>query len=305
MKFSTVDKLNVVYLAMVSGLVIGFHGRVNHWLQIPLLFAAYVVVIVTLAWIGSRWPRNPLLTMLRLVYPLMALPWVYGAIGDYVLVLHGHFLDDRMKAWEHGLFGVYPNVYLEHFVSRSLTELMMACYFSYYFYVIVPPLTLMAQRRYVDLERYVFSVLVAFYACYLGFVMLPLVGPIVSLKGAFAQPELNGYVITPVQSYIMAHGDPPGTCFPSSHVAVAWTGLLCIRQCFGKRIFRVILPSTAMLTVAVVYNRYHYISDSLAGLATAGVCYGFCVWFFKRVGAPSRSAATQPVREDSGALTTA
>jgi membrane-associated phospholipid phosphatase len=67
----------------------------------------------------------------------------------------------------------------------------------------------------------------------------------------------------------------------------------------------VILPSTAMLTVAVVYNRYHYISDSLAGLATAGVCYGFCVWFFKRVGAPSRSAATQPVREDSGALTTA
>jgi membrane-associated phospholipid phosphatase len=67
--------------------------------------------------------------------------------------------------------------------------------------------------------------------------------------------------------------DPQGTCFPSSHVAVAWVALFCLRRIFGNRWFALILPFTLSLTVAVVYNRYHYLADALAGLATAWLCY--------------------------------
>ncbi len=305
MKLSSVDTLNVIYLAIVSGLVLAFHDRVTHWIRLPLLLVAYALVIALMAWTGGRHPGSRPLRMLRLVYPLMALPFVYGAIENYVLVVHGHFLDVRMNEWEHGLFGAYPNVYLERFVSRPLNEFMMASYFSFYFYVIAPSLTLLAQERYADLERFVFTILVTFYACYLGFVLLPLVGPVLSLKDTFALPELRGYVFAPLQSFIMAHGNPPGTCFPSSHVAVAWTGLLCMRQCFGKKVFWGILPLTVSLTVAVVYNRYHYVSDSLAGLATAGVCYASCDWFLRRVRRPDKTAEGESVRDEDRALTTA
>lgn len=306
MKLSRVDTLTVSYLVVVSGLVIGFHDRVSQWARLPVLFAAYVFIIAALAWTAVRLPENRALRTLRLVYPLMALPFVYGSIEHYVLVLHGHFLDARMNAWEHGLFGVYPNVFLEHFVSRPLTEFMMACYFSFYFYVIVPALILMGQQRTTDLERFVFTVLVAFYACYLGFVLLPLVGPGLSLRSAFALPELQGYVFAPIQCFIMTHADPMGTCFPSSHVAVAWTSLLCIRRIFGTKVFWRILPFTIGLTVAVVYNRFHYLSDSIAGLAMAGLCYGSCARLFNRVDKSNPSAETgRSGREDGRALSTA
>jgi hypothetical protein len=290
MNLKPVDILTFAYLALVSILVAVFHGRVNQWYFFPLAFGAYGLAILALAWSHGRWPANRVILFLRLTYPLIAVPFIYEAIEKYVLIFYGHFLDAGMNAWEQTVFGVRPNIYLERFVSRPLTEFMMAAYFSYYLYIIAPPLALFFQKRYADLERLVFTFLFTFYVCYLGFVFLPVLGPVFSLKNAFTLPELNGYFFAPLQHFIMTHGDPVGTCFPSSHVAVAWAGLLSIRQFFGKKAFRIVLPFTACLTFGVVYNRYHYLTDAIAGLATAGLCYVFCLWFFQRQ-RPSEPAA--------------
>jgi len=67
----------------------------------------------------------------------------------------------------------------------------------------------------------------------------------------------------------MAHGDPNGACLPSAHVAGAWAGLLGIRRAFGRSTFAWLLVPTIGLTVAVVYTRYHYLTDAVAGLIVA------------------------------------
>jgi membrane-associated phospholipid phosphatase len=148
----------------------------------------------------------------------------------------------------------------------------MAVYFSYYFYLILPPLILFFGRRYVELNFYVFFITFTFYAAYLGFLAVPVAGPVHALASEFTLPQLTGYVFTPLQSLLMQL-DPKGTCFPSSHVAVSWVALFCLRRIFGKRWFWLIFPFTVSLTISVVYNRYHYLADALAGLATAWICY--------------------------------
>jgi membrane-associated phospholipid phosphatase len=305
MKVSPVDVLNAIYLSMVTLIVIAFHERIDEWYRTPLLFVVYGLAIAAILLSRRRWPGSRALRFFHRVYSLFALPFLYKNIEKYVLVFHGHFLDAGMNTWERRLFGVYPNLYLEQFVSRPMTEFMMATYFSYYLYVIVPPLILFGQNRDVALERYVFSILFTFYACYLGFLLVPVLGPILSLKHSFARPDLTGYVFAPLQGFIMEHGDPMGTCFPSSHVAVAWAGILSMRHCFGKKTFWSILPATICLTVAVVYNRYHYLSDAIAGLATAVICNAVCLRVFRSTSLSRRHAGHQSERDRNGALTTA
>jgi len=74
---------------------------------------------------------------------------------------------------------------------------------------------------------------------------------------------------TRVQRFLMAHGDPSGACFPSAHVAGAWASVLTIRELWGRRAFLAVLVPTIGLTVAVVYTRYHYLTDAFGGLVIA------------------------------------
>ncbi|MFF4218435.1 phosphatase PAP2 family protein [Streptomyces nondiastaticus] len=122
------------------------------------------------------------------------------------------------------------------------------------------------------MERYVLCLCLASCLCFLVFVALPLAGPITSLAGAFSPPQLHGYVAQPLQAWLMRNADPPGTCFPSSHVAGAWAGALALRTGDVPRAAaRVMTAAAVVVTVAVVYCRYHYVLDAVAGTAVAAL----------------------------------
>jgi len=288
-KFKPVDWLNFAYLALVSVLVSLFHRHVEHWGLLILAFAGYALVILGLVWLEPRLRGRSWFLFLRHLYPLLAIPLLYESIEKYATLFHGRYLDAEMIAFEAAVFGGSPNLWLERLVTPLFTEYMMAAYFSYYLYSVLPPLLLFARRRYQDLDRFTFNLLLAFFVCYLGFLAVPLLGPIHVLKDHFTIPALTGYVFAPLQRFIMTHGDPLGTCFPSSHVAVAWVGLLSIRQAFGSRIFWILSPFTVSLTMAVFYNRYHYVTDAAAGLLTA-----FAVFWLASTLDKGRSAYVTP-----------
>ncbi|WP_424887377.1 phosphatase PAP2 family protein [Streptomyces sp. XH2] len=122
------------------------------------------------------------------------------------------------------------------------------------------------------LDRYVLCLCLASYLCFLGFIALPLAGPIASLAGAFSPPQLHGYLAQPLQAWLMENADPPGTCFPSSHVAGAWAGALALRRSdVPGAAARVMTTAAAVVTVAVVYCRYHYVLDAVADTAVAAL----------------------------------
>ncbi|HEY2792498.1 MAG TPA: phosphatase PAP2 family protein [Micromonosporaceae bacterium] len=267
------DVLTLGYLTVVAALVTIFHSKVHNWYAYPLAFAVGAVLVCVLAATYHRRPDVRVLAFFRWSYPLFFSLVLYPAIGPYVLILRGHFLDGGMNAWEQRAFGGHPNLVLDRIASPPLTEVLYACYFGFYLFFLVPPLALFVRRRYADLERYVFTLMAALYVCYLGFLVVPLAGPGASLAGQFHPATLTGYVIVPVQKFIMANGDPAGACFPSAHVAGAWAAMLAIRRVFGRRVFWIVFPIAVGLTVAVVYTRYHYLSDALAGLVVAVVVF--------------------------------
>jgi membrane-associated phospholipid phosphatase len=288
------DALTLGYFTIVSVLVTIFHTKVHSWYAFPLSFALAAIAVCALVAAHDARPEQRTIAFARWAYPLFFAIVVYREIDRYVLVLRGHYLDAGMNAWEQRAFGGHPNVLIDRLASPPLTEFLYACYFGFYLFFLVPPLILFARRRYADLERYIVALMTPLYVCYLGFLVVPLMGPGYSLSGQFHPATLTGYVIVPLQKFIMAKGDPAGACFPSAHVAGAWAAMFAIRSIFGRRAFWAAVPFTVCLTIAVVYTRYHYLSDALAGLAVAVTC-------FATVRANNWRLVTPPTQEKSTA----
>ncbi|HEY1488295.1 MAG TPA: phosphatase PAP2 family protein [Micromonosporaceae bacterium] len=272
LRLRPIDALTIGYLAVVSLLITIFHAKVHSWYVFPLGFAVAAVVVCALVAAYAARPESRPIAFFRFAYPLFFSLGLYPIIGRYVLILRGHYLDAGMNAWEERVFGGHPNVVLDRLASPPLTEFLYACYFGFYLFFLIPPLILFARRRYADLERYVYALMAALYACYLGFLVVPLTGPGYSLAGDYHPATLTGYLMVPLQKFIMANGDPVGACFPSAHVAGAWAATFAIGGIFSRRAFWRVFPFTVFLTIAVVYTRYHYLSDAIAGLAVALAC---------------------------------
>ncbi|MFC4013830.1 phosphatase PAP2 family protein [Nonomuraea purpurea] len=235
--------------------------RLPDWPALLLGYALATVLIgYALPWCERRRPGNRAVSLIRFAGPLLVLPFVYAAAARTVLVLHGRYLDEAVTTWETALFGTSPNAAVAALATPPLTEVLMLCYFSFYGCFLLP-FILRGQGRAALAERYLFAALLTLLTCYLGFIAVPLAGP------ALEQPP--GYLIAAVQDHIMRTLDPPGTCFPSPHVAGAWITLLCLRRSLSVPARRVLWTLTSGLTVAVVYAGYHYVVDVVAGLAVA------------------------------------
>jgi membrane-associated phospholipid phosphatase len=269
MRLRSVDLLTLGYVTPISIFVLVDRNRVESWPTVEIAFLAVIAAVVTFQVLDRMFPDSAWVSRLRVMYPLALVPMLYLIVGRYSLLFHATFLDATVNRFELAVFGVHPNLLLDHLVSRPMTELMTLAYISYYGYFIVPPLVLAVRGRDRDLERYVFALTLALYVCYLSFLVVPLAGPVYTLRNSFQPALLHGYLVTPVVRAFMASADPLGACFPSAHVAGSWAAVLCLRRTFRPVVFRCVAPFTLLLTVAVVYSRYHYLVDALAGLVVA------------------------------------
>jgi hypothetical protein len=285
------DYTTLVYLGLVILALALFGGHLPSQKSQLAGYLAYAAAILPLAAVSSRWPRNRWLAFLRLGYPLLAIFFLYQAIEGHALLLHSHFLDAEVANGERGVFGFYPNLALEAIVSRPLTEFLKFSYFSYYFYILLPPLLLFIRRRDADLATFIFTTSLTFYVSFVIFVLVPLEGPRYLLARQFSLPHLDGYLFAPLQDLIMSRAAVRGTCFPSSHLAVAWVSLFMVRRFFGPRPFWLILPFTVSMTFAIVYNRYHYAVDAPAGLLVGWLCWHLSHWLLRRFPSPTEPAA--------------
>jgi membrane-associated phospholipid phosphatase len=280
--FRPTDVLNLGYFGLLFSLIAILHDRVRDPSLLLVQFGLSGLGVLAIARLGDSFPDTAWIRLLRHVYPVLLLPATYKAIGRYVLVLRGHFVDTAMNAWESRVLGVHPNLLLERLASPAATEVLMFCYFCFYAYFVVPPVYFLVTRRYRHLESYIFALILPSYLCYLGFLVVPVLGPALSLREKFVEPRLPGYAFTSLVNSITIHGDSVGANFPSSHVAVAWSCFIATRQLVSRMASWIILPFNVGLTLATVYGRFHYVTDAVAGLMVATVCSLFAGALYPR-----------------------
>jgi membrane-associated phospholipid phosphatase len=288
------DTLISLFLILLSLISLLFAARVSHWWLLILINFGVIAYAFLIAWLrhktGNRllrwlhdWNTIPLLIYcFKEVYFLIQ-PIYRGRVFDWLLIEI-----DRL------LFRVDPTIWLMGQSHPYLTEILQVAYSLFYILFLIIGYEIYLRNDMGQFSRLRFAIAYGFILSYTGYLLLPAVGPRFTLHDyAKINIELPGVLLTPHLRWFVDSGDsiPVGAsnavacvlaqrdAFPSGHTMMT---LVLITLGFQWRIRSrfLILAVGALLIVATVYLRYHYVVDDLAGAILAVLClrttHGFC-----------------------------
>lgn len=304
--YAFIDYLTQGYVILVGLLLLGFQGRnVTGWGWFLLAHIALLLTLHGLIQAHARWPRLRWLAFLRQYYPILCYAGFYRESGFLNQMLFQGYLDAGFLRLEQSWFGWQPGIELmQRFPQRWIAEALYLGYFSYYLMIGGVGLALLLRNR-KQFNHFIAVVSCVFYACYLTYIITPVVGPRILTRGVVPDPPLAaaGYDVPPpvpdsVESaatyqlmlFIYDHFETPGAAFPSSHVAIAITTLY-FSFLYLPRIRWLHLVLTVLLCIATVYGRYHYVVDVPAGMLTAALLIPLANRLYARFGPAEREPA--------------
>jgi len=263
-----VDILLLAYVAVVSAVAA---ARLSTFPDCAWVLGANALIVVLILLL-TRPDLGAFGRLVRDVYPIVLLLGLYASLD----ILNGggrvpaH--DATVQGWEAALFGGQPSRdWWQAAPSRFWSTVLHGAYFSYYFVILAPTLTLLRRADRAPLRRFVLAVMTTFVICYLWFIFFPVAGPYY----AFPRPS-GSFVANPMARMVyavLAQGSSFGAAFPSSHVAAS-VAATAVTWSASRRLGIALGIATAFLTVGVVYCQMHYAVDAIAGLmvgATVGV----------------------------------
>jgi membrane-associated phospholipid phosphatase len=266
-----------VYLGLTAPLI-PLGGIDGPRLALLGLHLATLVPLLTL----HRWGgRGRIRRVVADLAPLLLVGTLYAELPFLMEGMPGpvRYHDLLIGAWEEAIFGTQPAfTWAGAWPFTPLSELLHACYFSYYAMIYAPPLMLYVgvtrvrgdrRRAY---EETVLALVLAFLACFVVFIVLPVQGP----RYLGVPPGVPDGPVRRLVLLVLESASSRGAAFPSSHVSVAVAqALLALR--FQPRVGRWTAAVAVGLAAGAVYGGFHYGIDALSGaavgvLAAAAAC---------------------------------
>lgn len=214
--------------------------------------------------------------------PFFMLLFMYFSLwGNATHLVITHDRDPDLIAWDQRLFGFQASVALQRIVSPALTAWME---FAYSFHL--PNIPIVACFLYIWRPRKRFremvsGVLLVTAFGLMGYLLVPGVGPMYSLRDQFTVPLSQPFTLLSQQTDFVNFARVQRDVFPSLHVGISFVvWMYAYRN--SKRLFWILSPFILSLWVSTVYLRYHYLVDVVAGLILAPLCFLLSNWLFMR-----------------------
>jgi membrane-associated phospholipid phosphatase len=265
------DLLTLAFLLLFSCLAV-FSASVNpSWASLLATYAALAVAILAAAVYRTRVGPAKKMSYLSIVATVIAVPFIFNSLGQLIAVIHPTTFDARLIAIDQAIFGVHPTVWMERLISPALTAFLQFAYISYYFIPLALVVVLIVRGRSEEFEKTLFGILLCFYLSYVGYLLVPAIGPRFTLS-YFQTVDLQvPLFIETIQDLLNGLEKNKTDAFPSGHTAVS---LLCLYYAWKNRekiLFAGLIPVVTGLIFSTVYLRYHYVIDVIAGIALTGL----------------------------------
>ena len=222
--------------------------------------------------------------LLRYFYLAALVPLFFTALHYWIPVLKANSVDPQLVRLDARLLGVHPTIFLEKMTTPLLTEFLQWCYTSFYFWPPLVAITLIWQKRWLDLDYFISLISSGFYISYFGYVLFPALGPRFYLAHLQTIPLRGLWTFHWIQNVLNSLENIQWDAFPSGHTAVVVLILIFVYSRM-RHLFYVFLPLGIFLIFSTVYLRYHYVVDVLAGMVLAVVTLLF-VYGLMRVALP-------------------
>ena len=246
-----------------------FHGRIAHPAAVVGRNLAYIGLYAGASAFALRAGSRTLRFLLRTASVQLMYLQIFLTARDLQLLFFT-WRDASVLSWERAIFGTQPLVAVQKLYSPLLTEWM---FFVYVVYIVIYPIlgaVIFFRRGEEANEDYLFQLGLVNLLCGLGFILYPVAGPLrwEEARALLTEPIPSGGVFGAIAEYIRSHVHAPGGTIPSPHCAVA-TVMWFMALKYTRRGFWWLAPVILSLYVSTVYGRFHYLSDSLIGIAIA------------------------------------
>lgn len=274
---SPVDFISSVFLLFLTFLNLIFFSRVILWKELVLINIAITALIVFFALLAEKKQTILLIGIHRwYCYPLVLI--VFKEIYQMIHRINPIDHDQLLISIDHWMFGVNPTQWLSQFSHPIITEILQTAYFSYYLIFILVGVEIFRRYPIDRFDHAAFLIVYGFYLSYLGYFLLPAVGPRFTLHNfADLDRDLPGLFFTPVFRAIINAGESirPGQLnaievvqrdvFPSGHTQLS---LICTYLAFHYRLRSrwIVTLLVSLLIIGTVYLRYHYVIDLAGGV---------------------------------------
>ncbi|MDE0016521.1 MAG: phosphatase PAP2 family protein [Candidatus Poribacteria bacterium] len=276
MNFLPYDSVAIGYLAFTGVLILIFRKNVARWSLYLLTRVLAIIGIVSLTFANEDTPL--ILQFLRDWYPLSTIALFYFEIKKLTQMVFQRYFDETVIRWEKRVFKGMPCLELsDRFPSIILSEILHLCYFSYYVMTVFLAAWLYFSGRIGPFQETVFAETLAFNLSLLCYPFLPTTGPRYLFE-KIQGPLSEGFCFR-LAHLAVSRGSSKGTAFPSSHISLSVTVLLCALR-YDSTAFLMLLPMCVGLTLGTIYGRFHYVIDAIAGAILAGIVFGITTLLF-------------------------
>jgi membrane-associated phospholipid phosphatase len=282
---SPVDIVSILFVLLLSALNLVFYGRVPHGTAIVVVNIFVVLFIFTLAHVAETQKTKLLIDLHRwYAYPFVL--FVFKEIYLMVQPIHPVDYDSVLISIDHWMFGVNPTQWAAQFANPILTEVFQIAYFSYYILFLMLGIELYKRFPISEFDRSAFFIVYGFYLSYIGYFLLPAVGPRFTLHNFYAiNQELPGLLFTPWMRDFVNAGESisfnmPNALalvqrdvFPSGHTELTLI-VLYLNHHYQLKLRWLATVLGSLLILSTIYLRYHYVIDLVSGT----LFFFFAIW---------------------------
>lgn len=264
------DRLSVLFITLLSvGSVLADLPPVSR-LRLLITYGLLILATILLSLYRGRLRKEKQRLTLDVFLTVVTIALVFNSLGELIHGLRPRTYDAILIRVDYLLFGVHPTVWMEQFITPARTVIFQLAYSSYYFIPLSLAIVLIVKGKHHEYEAALFGIVLCFYISYLGYLLVPAVGPRFTLDHLQTADLQAIPMIKVIQEFLNGLEKNKTDAFPSGHTAVALITLFFARRSEEKMLSRLLFPLVSTLIVATVYLRYHYVIDVVAGVLLAG-----------------------------------
>ena len=271
------DAVTVIFLVFLTSLSVLFYNDIP---RAPVLIIIYASLFVTQIAIIKIRDLNKVFRFVHdLAFPALCVFIIFDSLEWLVHYVNPEDIDLILIRIDYMIFGNHPTVMLERIMSPLLTDVLQIAYSTYYFIPLILGVVLLLNRQREEFERSIFLILFCFYLSFLGYILMPALGPRFVLDSLQTR-ELKGlFVAEQIQNFLNYLEGIKRDAFPSGHTAVALT-VLYLAYRYRRNLFWILVPVVTALVFSTVYCRYHYVVDVIAGFALTIITIILGEWYY-------------------------
>jgi membrane-associated phospholipid phosphatase len=273
MRISVIEGLSLSFLVLASAFAT--FSATPYAVPLAIVYPALLVwLLVSFRWRDRR--------MAMFILPAVFLFALFQTFFMVVPYFNAWRADAFLARMDVALLGVNPTEWATSWAAPWLTEILYCCYLFYFPMPLILLGWMYARSMVREVEEAYFVFLSCYYVSYVLYFIFPAEGPRFHLVAMHPDP-LPGLILTdPIRRLIDALEPNKLDAFPSLHAAILLTTLIFAFR-HHRRMFGWLLGPAVGITVSLVYCRYHYAVDVMAGFAIAGLNYGLAKRVYARI----------------------